>query len=83
MLYILLQWEQGEWRPIGYPQMRYPNSFKDKTRALDVAWGLYEGYSEELVRRAQYQARPKGWRLPSVMFLLEIAEPDSPDTKAL
>jgi len=83
LIYILLQWEQDEWRPVGYPQMQYPNSFTDKSRALDVAWGLYEGLDETLVRRSMYQVRPRGWRLPSVMYLLEIQQPPSPHVKTI
>ena len=76
--YLLLQWEQGEWRPIGYPQMKYPNMFESRSKAMDVAWGLYEGYNEEQVRRHALQLRPRGWRLPSVMCVLKIKVPASP-----
>lgn len=76
--YILLQWEQEEWRVMGYPQMRYPNMFTSKDDALDAAWGLYEGYNEGQVRRLSAQARPPGWRLPSVLKVIEIYVPASP-----
>ncbi len=76
--YVILQFEQGEWRPVGYPQMKYPNIFEHKTKALDVAWGLYEGYNEVQVRRMSRRARPKGWRLPSVMHIVRIRVPPLP-----
>ncbi len=76
--YILLQWEQDEWRVMGYPQMRYPNMFESRDEALDSAWGLYEGYNEGQVRRLKTRARPKGWRLPSIIRVIRIEVPDSP-----
>jgi len=81
--YILLQWEQNEWRVMGYPQMRYPNMFDSRDAALDAAWGLYEGYNEGQVRRISTQARPRGWRLPSVLFIVSIEVPPSPHIKVL
>lgn len=81
--YILLQFEQGEWRVIGYPQMKYPNTFERRAKAMDVAWGLYAGYNEEQVRRLKTQARPRGWRLPSVMAILKIKVPALPFGNAL
>ena len=75
--YIIIQWE-GEWRLVGYPQMKYLNMFIDKSKALDVAWGMYEGYNEEQVRRHKMQARPRGWRLPSIMRVIEIEIPGAP-----
>ena len=58
--------------------MKYPNMFESKDKALDAAWGLYEGYNEEQVRRQPIQVRPVGWRLPSVMAVAVIQVPDSP-----
>ena len=82
-MFLLLQWEQGEWRVIGYPQMKYPNMFATRSQAMDVAWGLYEGYEESQVRRLEPTARPRGWRLPSVMVLIQIEIPPPPFTNTL
>ena len=76
--YVILQFEQGEWRIIGCPQMKYPNMFDWKSKALDAAWGLYEGYNEVQVRKLHTRGRPKGWRLPSVMHIARIRVPPLP-----
>lgn len=81
--YLLLQWEQGEWRAIGFPQMKYPNMFDTLDKALDAAWGLYEGYSEVKIRRTTMQMRPAGWRLPSILSVVEIQVPGSPYPESL
>ena len=59
-------------------EVKYPNMFESRSKAMDVAWGLYEGYNEEQVRRHPLQARPRGWRLPSVLTILKIKVPGSP-----
>ena len=63
--------------------MQYPNMFESRSKALDVAWGLYEGYNETQVRRYRSQARPRGWRLPSVMAVVSIVIPEPPYTSTL
>ena len=76
--HILLQWEQGAWRIVGYPQMRYPNMFDSRDAALEAAWGLYEGREEEQVRRLKVRGRPRGWRLPTVLKVVSIKVPPPP-----
>lgn len=58
--------------------MSYPNMFESKSKAMDAAWGLYEGYNEVQVRRHPLQVRPRGWRLPSVLAVVKIQLPPSP-----